>query len=148
MEDILMRKFFSVLPILFLMAWTTGCGSMIQMSQPTVVGQPGRVFESTTATVSVDIINNTRFVADILVGETVVYEGVRPTQIKNIGFSCGNMIILEERTLRLRSNGSRSENIYFRTQDGQHQVLSRPISIQCGYRSTQQWDINYVQSLR
>jgi hypothetical protein len=128
-----MQKIFSVLVAVLLSA----CGPIIKVSQPIVVGQPGTVYESTEAQVSVDVVHNGQTSGDVLVGQTLIYSGVKPGEVKNVGFHCGGAVILETLTLRTRRNGPRTEYIYFRPSNG-GQVQSTSAYVDCGPYSQRQ----------
>ena len=134
--------------ILAVLVFVSACGPVIKVSQPTIIGSSGKVYQTTEAEVSMDILNNSNVVGDVLVGETLIYEGVKPQEVKNVGFFCDGLLTLEAKRLRLGRAGDREEYVYFRPQDGRYKVESRPVHVSCGRRHKTQFNIRSVERIR
>lgn len=143
-----MRKLFAKL-VLALAVISTGCAPVIHLDQQMVVGQPSTGFISTEMRVSTDVVNNFSVPVEIMVGQTVVIPRLEPNQIKNIGFSCGD-IIVESIGFRIRKTGTQEHYIYARALVGDYEMRSYSVYVDCGRRGTQKrkFEINWLSKKR
>ena len=116
----------------------SGCGKQVrvQVVQRVVVGSPGTGYKSTENRISLDVVNNSQSVGDVLVGETVVYPGLNPGEVRNIGFDCNDGAIYVGLIRFRRSSGRgsdrREEFVYFSPRDGRP-IISKQMTINCDY---------------
>jgi len=121
---------------------------VIRVQQPIVVGQPGKVYQTTEAPYSIDIVNNTNVAGDVMMGRVVLYENLKSGNVENVGFHCPGISRYESSTHRARSSGSRNDYIYFKPYDEALQTISKNVSITCRNGRKLQWKINSVPRLR
>lgn len=133
---------------LVLLAALAACGPKIVLQQPIVVGSPGKVYQSTEAEVSVDVVNNSRLVGNIVAGDVVIYEGLQPGEIKNVGFDCGGAVIVEKVLKHRRRTAARTEYLYFVPDNSNYRTVSHTVSVSCGRQRKTQFRINTVQRVR
>ncbi|OHA88168.1 MAG: hypothetical protein A2741_00925 [Candidatus Zambryskibacteria bacterium RIFCSPHIGHO2_01_FULL_43_27] len=139
------RQFF--LSLLAVLAFSGCYQTKVRLDQPVTVGIPGKVYQATTAEVSVDVVNNSGMMGDILVGETFI-DSLGAGDVRNVGFYCNGMVVWLQQNRRFQHRGSYNVFVRFKPRDNTYETLSRSVSVNCGTRRTMEFNVRFLRPIR
>jgi hypothetical protein len=122
-----------ILIVVALVLVTSGC-HVIKVEQPITVGVPGTVYQSTSANYSVEVLNNSNQPGDVLVEETLLFEGLESRQVRKVGFDCRGIVMFDGTYRRFRRVTRGTMMMYFVPQDPSYQVVKKSITVSCQNR--------------